>query len=95
MIERIAMAIKSRIRSIHNRRAENKRIGIMVEAERRIQVREFDGMLCLSIDGIPVMPMREFNRQTLSDARLTLYNYLTVTRNVQSCNNRQVQEGDV
>lgn len=48
----------------------------MKEAERRIQVREFDNMLCLSLDGIPVLPMSEFNKQTLADARLTLFNYL-------------------
>lgn len=48
----------------------------MKEAERRIQVREFDNMLCLSLDGIPVLPMSEFNKQTLADARLTFFNYL-------------------
>lgn len=55
---------------------DSKRLATMKEAERRIQVREFDNMLCLSLDGVPVLPMREFNKQTLADARLTLFNYL-------------------
>ncbi len=55
---------------------DKKRLAMMAEANRRVQVREFDNMLCLSLDGVPVMPMREFNQQVLSDARLTLYNYL-------------------
>lgn len=57
-------------------RKDSKRLATMKEAERRIQVREFDNMLCLSLDGIPVLPMTEFNKQTLADARLTLFNYL-------------------
>ena len=57
-------------------RKESKRLATMKEAERRIQVREFDNMLCLSLDGIPVLPMSEFNKQTLADARLTFFNYL-------------------
>lgn len=57
-------------------RNEKNRLAMMAEANRRVQVREFDNMLCLSLDGIPVMPMREFSKQMLSDARLTLYNYL-------------------
>lgn len=38
-------------------RKDNKRLATMKEAERRIQVREFD-------------------KQTLADARLTFFNYL-------------------
>lgn len=57
-------------------RKDNKRLATMKEAERRIQVREFDNMLCLSLDGVPVLPMSEFNKQTLADARLTFFNYL-------------------
>lgn len=33
-------------------RKDSKRLATMKEAERRIQVREFDNMLCLSLDGI-------------------------------------------
>lgn len=58
-------------------RKDNKRLATMAEAERRIQVREFDNMLCLAIDGIPVLPMRDFDKQALADARLTLFNYLS------------------
>lgn len=57
-------------------RKDNKRLATMKEAERRIQVRESDNMLCLSLDGVPVLPMSEFNKQTLADARLTFFNYL-------------------
>lgn len=57
-------------------RKDSKRLATMKEAERRIQVREFDNMLCLSLDGVPVLPMSEFNKQTLADARLTFFNYL-------------------
>lgn len=57
-------------------RKDSKRLETMKEAERRIQVREFDNMLCLSLDGVPVLPMSEFNKQTLADARLTFFNYL-------------------
>lgn len=57
-------------------RNDNKRLATMREAERRIQVSEFDNMLCLSLDGIPVLPMGDFNKQTLADARLTFFNYL-------------------
>lgn len=58
------------------KRNEGKRIEAMREAARRVQVREFDNMLCLSLDGIPLVPLREFDKQALSDARLTFYNYL-------------------
>lgn len=54
-------------------RKDSKRLATMKEAERRIQVREFDNMLCLSLDGVPVLPMSEFNKQTLADARLTFF----------------------
>lgn len=57
-------------------RKDKKRIATMIEASHRIQVREFDNMLCLSLDGIPVLPMGNFNKQTLADARLTFFNYL-------------------
>ncbi len=57
-------------------RTESRRMAAVREADRRIQVREFDGMLCLSLDGMPVMPMKEFDRKVLSDARLTFYNYI-------------------
>lgn len=57
-------------------RKDKKRIATMSEAEHRIQVREFDNMFCLSLDGIPVLPMGDFNKQTLADARLTFFNYL-------------------
>ncbi len=57
-------------------RKDSKRLASIKEAERRIQVREFDNMLCLSLDGVPVLPMSEFNKKTLADARLTLFNYL-------------------
>lgn len=58
------------------RLSDKKRLETMKEAERRIQVMEFDNMLCLAIDGIPVLPMSDFNKQTLADARLTFFNYL-------------------
>lgn len=57
-------------------RKDKRRLATMAEAERRIQVREFNNMLCLSLDGIPVLPMNNFNKQTLADARLTFFNYL-------------------
>lgn len=59
---------------------ERKKLHLMEEVNRRIQVKEFDNILCLSVDGVPVIPMGNFNKQMLSDARLTLYNYLNAKR---------------
>lgn len=68
--------VKQLTAKLEQKLKDSKRLATMKEAERRIQVREFDNMLCLSLDGVPVLPMREFNKQTLADARLTLFNYL-------------------
>ena len=77
MMQRLRVCLR-RIKAGYRQRAKDKRrLGMMGEAERRIQVREFDNMLCLSLDGIPVLPMGEFDKQTLQDARLTFYNYLS------------------
>lgn len=59
-------------------REDNSRLAKMQEAERRIQVREFNNILCLSVDGMPILPMSDFDKQTLADARLTFFNYLNL-----------------
>ena len=76
MSSKLSSWINAQITSYKMKASENKRLGRIEEAARRVQVKEFDNMLCLSIDGVPILPMREFNKQMLSDARLTLYNYL-------------------
>lgn len=71
----------SRKRDEYRKAQKDKhRISLMEETNRRLQVREFDNILCLAIDGIPVLPMKEFSKQVLSDARLTLFNYLEQRR---------------
>lgn len=77
MMERVQARLNEWRAKASQAKEERRRLETMREAERRIQVREFDNILCLSIDGIPVLPMGQFNRQTLSDARLTLFNYLS------------------
>ena len=77
-------------------RKDSKRLATMKEAERRIQVREFDNMLCLSLDGVPVLPMSEFNKQTLADARLTFFNYFNQTVRAYGTKNYQtMRKGNV
>lgn len=72
--------IRAKMTQLSRERSDKKRIALMREAGNRIQVREFDNMLCLSLDGIPVLPMRDFDKQTLADARLTFFNYLMEKR---------------
>lgn len=72
--------IRAKMAQLSRERSDKKRIATMREASSRIQVREFDNMLCLSLDGIPVLPMRDFDKQTLADARLTFFNYLMEKR---------------
>lgn len=50
------------------------------EVERRIQVREFDGCLCLCIDNIPVLKRPEFDDAELKQARRLLFDYLSSAR---------------
>ena len=66
------------VAKIKTKQEEKKKLSRMIEVNRRMQVREFNNMLCLSLDGIPVLPLKDFNKQALSDARLTLYNYLSM-----------------
>lgn len=79
-IERIQNIFENWKIRVQQRKADKHRLALMGEASRRIQVREFDNILCLSIDGIPVLPMRDFDKQILADARLTLFNYLKTRR---------------
>lgn len=62
------------------RREARKAARLQREVERRIQVREFDGGLCLCIDNIPVLKRAEFDDAELKQARTLLFNYLTSAR---------------
>ena len=75
-IERIQNTLENWKVRARQRKADKHRMALTEEANRRIQVREFDNILCLSIDGIPLLPMSDFDKQTLADARLTFFNYL-------------------
>lgn len=62
--------------AVSTRRNIRRNARLTKEAEARVQVREFGGQLCLSIDGVPLLPMATYNTLMLQDARTTLYNYL-------------------
>lgn len=61
---------------LSTRRNARRNTSLQREADQRVQVREFGGRLCLSIDGIPLLAMETYNVRMLEDARTTLFNYL-------------------
>lgn len=65
---------------IRVRRDARKAARLQREVERRIQVREFDGGLCLCLDNIPVLKRAVFDDDELRQARSLLFNYLTSAR---------------
>ena len=48
----------------------------VAEAERRIQYREFGGMLVVAFDNIPIVPVTEDNNTVLEDCRDLFANYI-------------------
>lgn len=76
MMDYLASIINAKIAEMKQMRNDRQRIARIKEADRRIQVREFDNMLCISLDGIPVVPLPNFDKKALSDARLTFFNYI-------------------
>lgn len=70
------------IESIRRRRIEAARIDKLQEAGRRLQVREFGDRLCLAFDGIPILPMADFDNRMLTDARQTFLDYITNKNNI-------------
>ena len=46
------------------------------EAERRIQYREFNGMLVIALDNIPIVPVEEYSSITLEDCRALFGSYI-------------------
>ena len=48
----------------------------VLEAERRIQYREFDGMLVIALDNIPIVPVEEYSSVTLEDCRALFGSYI-------------------
>lgn len=76
MMNHLSGIINARLAVMRKSKADKQRLSKMEEANRRVQVREFDNMLCISLDGMPIVPLKEFDKQALSDARLTFYNYI-------------------
>lgn len=76
MMNHLSGIINARLAGMRKSKADKQRLSKMEEANRRVQVREFDNMLCISLDGMPIVPLKEFDKQALSDARLTFYNYI-------------------
>lgn len=80
----ILQSIKAKLQQLrfayNTRRHILKQSKCTDEANHRVQVQEFNHQLCLSIDGIPVLPMDVFNVNTLENARTTLYQYLMTIR---------------
>lgn len=48
----------------------------VLEAERRIQYREFNGMLVIALDNIPIVPVEEYSSDTLEDCRALFGSYI-------------------
>lgn len=48
----------------------------VLEAERRIQYREFNGMLVVALDNIPIVPVTENNNTVLDDCRDVFARYI-------------------
>lgn len=48
----------------------------VLEAERRIQYREFDGMLVIALDNIPIVPVEEYSSDTLEVCRALFGSYI-------------------
>lgn len=76
MMDYLASTINAKLAEMKKKRNDRQRIARIKEEDRRIQVREFDNMLCISLDGIPVVPLTNFDKKALSDARLTFFNYI-------------------
>lgn len=80
----IVQKIKTKLRewrfAYYTNRHINRQSKYMHEANQRVQVQEFNHQLCLSIDGIPILPLDCFNVNTLESARTTLYQYLMTIR---------------
>ena len=75
-MEKIIETIKNWLADRQATSQENKKHKAFLEAKRRIQVREFEGKCCLSIDNIPVLELKGYEADTLESARKTLQNYL-------------------
>lgn len=69
------MAFGERMRQ---RKAERKIANAIDEAHHRIQIREFNGTLCIAIDNIPVVPIQEdWNAfEVLAQSRDTFAEYI-------------------
>lgn len=48
----------------------------VLEAERRIQYREFNGMLVIALDNIHIVPVEEYSSDTLEDCRALFGSYI-------------------
>lgn len=70
------------IERIKRRHMEAARIDKLQEAGRRLQVREFGDRLCLAFDGIPILPMADFDNSLLTNARQTFLDYITDKNNI-------------
>lgn len=68
--------IKELIEAIRQQRAERMERSNEQQAGRRIQVREFNKQLCLAFDGIPILPLKDFDNEVLTEARKTFNEYL-------------------
>lgn len=47
-----------------------------LEAERRIQYREFNGKLCVALDNVPIIPVTEQQNTVLDDCRELFGSYI-------------------
>jgi hypothetical protein len=72
--------LQSNLAQRKQQRKARKEERLQREAEHRIQVREFDGVLCLCLDNIPVLERTAFNDAELKQARFLLFNYLKRVR---------------
>ncbi len=50
------------------------------EAEHRVQLREFDDKICLCLDNIPLVPIKDGNTDMLKTARGIFRDWLEITK---------------
>ena len=67
--------------SEHRQKKERRREArLEMEVQERLQVREFNGQLCLCLDNVPVIARTAFNDTELKQARYMLKQYIKRTR---------------
>ena len=76
-MEKIIKQVRSYLKKRRVHRARLREYQVYMEAKRRVQIKEFDGEVCICLDNVPICKADDDTwSEELDQSRITFYKYL-------------------